>query len=182
VPARLKPTFSVTSPALAEVVRDVNKYSNNVMAQQLFLTLALRKDGPATFDGARDALRQWWQARLGDAEPPAPDNGAGLSREARISARALARMLQLAWQSPVMPELVSSLPIAGVDGTLRRSQSRAGAAHLKTGSLRDVMAVAGYVHAASGRRYVLVAIVNHPQAGAARPVLDALVDWTARDQ
>jgi D-alanyl-D-alanine carboxypeptidase/D-alanyl-D-alanine-endopeptidase (penicillin-binding protein 4) len=90
-------------------------------------------------------------------------------------------MLQLAWQSPVMPELVSSLPIAGVDGTLRRSQSRPGVAHLKTGSLRDVLAVAGYVHAASGRRYVLVAIVNHPQAGAARPVLDALVDWTARD-
>jgi D-alanyl-D-alanine carboxypeptidase/D-alanyl-D-alanine-endopeptidase (penicillin-binding protein 4) len=119
---------------------------------------------------------------LGDAEPPAPENGAGLSRDARISAQALARMLQLAWQSPVMPELVSSLPIAGVDGTLRRSQSRAGTAHLKTGSLRDVMAVAGYVHAASGRRYVLVAIVNHPQAGGARPVLDALVDWTARDQ
>ncbi|WP_369825334.1 D-alanyl-D-alanine carboxypeptidase/D-alanyl-D-alanine-endopeptidase [Acidovorax sp. T1m] len=180
--ARLQPAFSATSPALAEVVRDVNKYSNNVMAQQLFLTLALRQNGVATFDGARAALRQWWQARLGDAEPPAPDNGAGLSREARISAQALARMLQRAWQSPVMPELVASLPIAGVDGTLRRSQSRAGAAHLKTGSLRDVMAVAGYVHAASGRRYVLVAIVNHPQAGAARPVLDALVDWTARDQ
>ena len=182
VPAGLKPAFVVTSPALAEVVRDVNKYSNNVMAQQLFLTLALRQNGVATFDGARAALRQWWQARLGDAEPPAPENGAGLSRDARISAQALARMLQLAWQSPVMPELVSSLPIAGVDGTLRRSQSRAGTAHLKTGSLRDVMAVAGYVHAASGRRYVLVAIVNHPQAGGARPVLDALVDWTARDQ
>ncbi|HAJ11149.1 MAG TPA: D-alanyl-D-alanine carboxypeptidase/D-alanyl-D-alanine-endopeptidase [Comamonadaceae bacterium] len=182
VPARLKPAFVATSPPLAEVVRDVNKYSNNVMAQQLFLTLALRRNGVATFEGARDALRQWWQARLGDAEPPVPDNGAGLSREARISAQALARMLQVAWASPVMPELVASLPIAGVDGTLRRSQSRAGAAHLKSGSLRDVMAVAGYVHAASGRRYVLVALVNHPQAGAARPVLDALVDWTARDQ
>nr|WP_026435466.1 D-alanyl-D-alanine carboxypeptidase/D-alanyl-D-alanine-endopeptidase [Acidovorax sp. JHL-9] len=182
VPAGLMPVFVATSPALAEVVRDVNKYSNNVMAQQLFLTLALRRNGVATFDGARDTLRQWWQGRIGDAEPPLPDNGAGLSREARISAQSLARMLQVAWQSPVMPELVASLPIAGVDGTLRRSQSRAGAAHLKTGSLRDVMAVAGYVHAASGRRYVLVAIVNHPQAGAARPVLDALVDWTARDQ
>jgi len=182
VPAGLTPVFVAASPALAEVVRDVNKYSNNVMAQQLFLTLALRRNGVATFDGARDTLRQWWQGRIGDAEPPMPDNGAGLSREARISAQSLARMLQVAWQSPVMPELVSSLPIAGVDGTLRRSQSRAGAAHLKTGSLRDVMAVAGYVHAASGRRYVLVAIVNHPQAGAARPVLDALVDWTARDQ
>ena len=182
VPARLQPAFVATSPPLAEVVRDVNKYSNNVMAQQLFLTLALRRNGVATFEGARDTLRQWWQARLGDAEPPVPDNGAGLSREARISAQALARMLQVAWASPVMPELVASLPIVGVDGTLRRSQSRAGAAHLKSGSLRDVMAVAGYVDAASGRRYVLVALVNHPQAGAARPVLDALIDWTVRDQ
>ena len=120
-------------------------------------------------------------ARIGDAELPAVDNGAGLSRDARLTAHALARMLQVGWASPVMPELVASLPIAGVDGTLRRSQSRA-AAHLKTGSLRDVMAVAGYVHAASGRRYVLVAVVNHAQAGAARPVLDSLVDWAARDQ
>jgi serine-type D-Ala-D-Ala carboxypeptidase/endopeptidase (penicillin-binding protein 4) len=54
-------------------------------------------------------------------------------------------------------------------------------AHLKTGSLRDVMGVAGYVHAASGKRYVLVAIANHVQAAAARPALEALVDWAARD-
>ena len=129
-----------------------------------------------------EVLRQWWQARVGDADLPQVDNGAGLSRDARLTAQALARMLQVAWLSPVMPELVASLPITGVDGTLRRSQSRAGTAHLKTGSLRDVMAVAGYVHAASGRRYVLVAVVNHPNAGAARPVLDSLIDWTAREQ
>lgn len=182
VPAGLKPAFVATSPALAEVVRDVNKFSNNVMAQHVFLTLALHKNGVANFDGAREALRQWWQTRFADVEPPVPDNGAGLSREARISAHALGRMLQTAWVSSVMPELVASLPVSGVDGTLRRSQSRAGTAHLKTGSLRDVMAVAGYVHAASGRRYVLVAIVNHANAGAARPVLDSLIDWTARDQ
>lgn len=182
VPAGLAPAFVVSSPALAEVVRDVNKYSNNVMAQQVFLTLALQKNGVATFDGAREALRPWWQARMGDAEIPQMTNGAGLSRDARITAQALARMLQVAWVSPVMPELVASLPISGVDGTLRRSQSRAGVAHLKTGSLRDVMAVAGYVHAASGHRYVLVAVVNHANAAAARPVLDSLIDWTARDQ
>ena len=183
VPAGLQPAFTAVSPPLAEVVRDVNKYSNNVMAQQVFLTLALQKNGVASFDGARDALRQWWTARVGDTEPlPQADNGAGLSRDARLTAQALARMLQVAWASPVMPELVASLPITGVDGTLRRSNSRAGTAHLKTGSLRDVMAVAGYVHAASGRRYVLVAIVNHANAGAARPVLDSLIDWTARDQ
>ena len=105
------------------------------------------------------------------------------SLQDRISAQALARMLQLAWAAPVMPEYLASLPIVGVDGTLRRSASRAaGAAHLKTGSLRDVMAVAGYVHAANGRRQVLVAIVNHPNASAARPVLDSLIDWAARDQ
>jgi len=182
VPAGLKPAFVATSPALAEVVRDVNKYSNNVMAQQVFLTLALgNKGAAASFDGAREALRRWWQLRFGDADQPVADNGAGLSRDARITAQGLARMLQSAWASPVMPELVSSLPIAGVDGTLRRSQAR-GAAHLKSGSLRDVMAVAGYVHGASGRRYVLVAMVNHANAGAARPVLDALIDWAARDQ
>jgi len=182
VPAGLRPLFSTTSPTLAEVVRDVNKFSNNVMAQHVFLTLALQKNSVATFDGAREVLRQWWQARWGDVPMPVADNGAGLSREARISAQALGRMLQTAWTSPVMPELVASLPIVGVDGTLRRSKSRAGTAHLKTGSLRDVLAVAGYVHGASGRRYVLVAMVNHAAAAAARPALDALIDWTARDQ
>ncbi len=182
VPSGLKPAFVATSPSLAEVVRDVNKYSNNVMAQQVLLTLALQKNGVATFDGAREVLRLWWQTRLGDVELPLVDNGAGLSRDARLTVQALARMLQVAWASPAMPELLASLPISGVDGTLRRSQSRAGTAHLKTGSLRDVMAIAGYVHAASGRRYVLVAVVNHANAGAARPVLDSLIDWTARDQ
>lgn len=170
------------SPPLSSLIRDVNKYSNNVMAQHVFLSLALQKNPVASFEGAQEVLLQWWRARLGDQAPPVVDNGAGLSREARVSALGLGRMLQQAWVSPVMPELVSSLPIVGIDGTLRRSKSKAGAAHLKSGSLRDVLAVAGYVHAASGRRYVLVAIVNHPSAAAARPVLDALVDWTGRDQ
>jgi D-alanyl-D-alanine carboxypeptidase/D-alanyl-D-alanine-endopeptidase (penicillin-binding protein 4) len=81
-----------------------------------------------------------------------------------------------------MPELMASLPIAGVDGTLKRSQSQAsGRAHLKTGSLRDVAAVAGYVLGASGKTYVLVAIANHPNATAARSAFDALLDWVVKD-
>ncbi len=80
-----------------------------------------------------------------------------------------------------MPELMGSLPIAGVDGTLRRSTAPAGRAHLKTGSMRDVVAVAGYVLADSGKRYILVAIVNDPNAGAARPALDAAIDWVTHD-
>ena len=181
VPAGLSPIFSSSSPALAEVVRDINKYSNNVMVQQLFLTFSLQQNGVGSMDASRALLQQWWRKRLGEAEMPVIDNGAGLSREARISAQSLGRMLQVAWASPVMPELVASLPVVGVDGTLRRSQSSAaGSAHLKTGSLRDVTAVAGYVHAADGQRYVLVAMVNHANAAAARPALDALIDWTAR--
>jgi D-alanyl-D-alanine carboxypeptidase/D-alanyl-D-alanine-endopeptidase (penicillin-binding protein 4) len=181
-PAGLAPAFELASPTLAEVVRDINKYSNNVMAQQVFLTLSLQRNGVGTQDGSRELLQGWWKERIG-GDPPALDNGSGLSRGARISAQALARLLQSAWASPVMPELMSSLPITGVDGTLRRSKAgAAGGAHLKTGSLRDVAGIAGYVDAASGARYVLVAIVNHPNAAAARPALEALIDWTARDR
>lgn len=182
VPTGLRPVFEQASPPLAEVIRDVNKFSNNVMAQQLFLTLSLQQNGTGTVAGSREAVANWWRARLPPDEAPALDNGSGLSRETRISAQALAHLLQAAWRSPLMPELMASLPITGVDGTLRRSRARSvGTAHLKTGSLRDVTAIAGYVHAASGRRYVLVAIVNHPSAPAARPALDALIDWVAHD-
>ena len=178
----LPPTFEVASPPLAEVIRDINKYSNNVMAQQLFLTLSLSAQGQGTRAASRDVVQRWWQQRIGATDVPTLDNGSGLSREARISAQALARLLQSAYVSPLMPELMSSLPIAGVDGTLKRSQAQSqGRAHLKTGSLRGVVAVAGYVHAHSGRRYVLVALINHPNANAARPAIDALLDWTVRD-
>ena len=114
------PAFEAASPPLAEVIRDINKYSNNVMAQQLFLTLGLQQKKRGTLDGSRATLRQWWSERIGTGEgQPVFDNGSGLSRDARISAAALARMLQVAWRSPLMPELVSSLPASGVDGTLR---------------------------------------------------------------
>jgi len=183
VPTGLKPAFEISSPPLAEVIRDINKYSNNVMAQQLFLTLGLRLKQRGSFEAARSTVRQWWNDRIGTGEgQPELDNGSGLSRDGRITAAALAKMLQAAWRSPVMPELVSSLPASGVDGTLRKRALRSGAAaHLKTGSLRDAAGVAGIVHGASGRRYVLVAIANHANAGAARQAFDELVDWTAMD-
>jgi D-alanyl-D-alanine carboxypeptidase/D-alanyl-D-alanine-endopeptidase (penicillin-binding protein 4) len=98
-----------------------------------------------------------------------------------MSARLLGQLLQAAWASPVMPELMSSLPVTGIDGTMRRSLSAPGRAHLKTGSLRDVASVAGYVLGNSGRRYVVVGIVNHANAGAGRPALEALVQWAAQD-
>ena len=182
VPAGLKPVAETVSPALSEVIRDINKYSNNVMAQQLFLTLSLQQRGVGTPAASREVLQQWWRERVG-GEPPVFDNGSGLSRDERISAAQLVRLLQVAWASPLMPDFVASLPIAGLDGTARRTAATRGLglAHLKTGSLRDVTGVAGYVHGAGGRRYVLVAIANHPNAGGLRPAIDALVEWVARE-
>ena len=179
------PSFVSSSPPLAEVVRDINKFSNNVMAQQLFLTLALVQRGSGTPENGRAVLRDWMTERFG-AQAVAGlviDNGSGLSRDTRVSVRLLARTLQSAWAAPVMPEMIASLPINGLDGTARRFGSSPVRAHLKTGSLRDVRGVAGYVLGDSGRRYVIVAILNHPNAGAdaARAPLAALLQWVAND-
>jgi len=173
------PTFELVSAPLADVIRDINKFSNNVMAQQLFLTLGWAQRGSGTPESARQVLSAWAADRWGPQLTAGlvVDNGSGLSRQASVSARLLARLLQSAWAGPWMPELMASLPISGLDGTLRRGPDLAGRAHLKTGSLRDVLGVAGYVQATTGRRYVVVGIVNHPNADAARPALDALVQW-----
>jgi serine-type D-Ala-D-Ala carboxypeptidase/endopeptidase (penicillin-binding protein 4) len=178
-----KPSFEHRSPPLAEVVRDINKFSNNVMAEQLFLTLAAQSQPgrPATAEAARALVRAWVIERVGN-DPGAElvvHNGSGLSRENRVSARVFARVLVALWASPVMSELMSSLPIAATDGTLRRLRgaSVVGRAHLKTGSLRDAAGIAGYLLPASGRRLVLVAHINHANANAARPALEALVQW-----
>ena len=202
-PAGLRPVFEAVSPTLAEVIRDINKFSNNVMAQQLFLTLSLSPGGlpgprtneagngngavvpasPASKEASREVVRAWWQQRFGAQDLPVLDNGSGLSRQERVTPQGLARLLQTAYVSGAMPELMASLPITGVDGTLRNNRSRVsqGWAHLKSGSLVDATALAGYVHTPSGRRLVVVAIVNHPNASAARPALDALVDWAVKE-
>ena len=189
LPEGATPAFTFESPQLAQIVRDINKYSNNTMAEQLFLTLAWNASAELSASAtdvrpeqARAVLQQWLHQRLGAAaDGIVVVNGSGLARETRISARTLGQLLQFDWNSPIMPELMSSLPINGVDGTLRRSTAPAGRAHLKTGSMRDVVAVAGYVLADTGRRYILVAVINDPNAGAARPALDAAIDWVEHD-
>jgi serine-type D-Ala-D-Ala carboxypeptidase/endopeptidase (penicillin-binding protein 4) len=109
------------------------------------------------------------------------DNGAGLSRIERISAGSLARLLVDAYASPTMPEFMSSLPLAGIDGTMRTRSAAFGHAHIKTGLLNEVRAIAGYVLAESGRRYAVVFLINHPHAGAGQPAQDALLDWVRRN-
>jgi len=172
---------TMDSAALAEIVRDTNKLSNNVMARHLYLTLGAESAGPpATGDKAAAAVRSW----LAHKGIPAPElvleNGSGLSRTERISAGSLASLLQAAWRSAVMPEFIASLPVAAVDGTMRRrlvGSSVAGQAHIKTGLLADARAMAGYVLDRSGRRHVVVMFVNHPGAHESQPAMDALLRW-----
>ena len=191
-----------TSAPLAEVVRDINKFSNNVMARQLFLTLggvppnatpaSTARLWPAalTLASARESVAR--TVREATAPPGAPspcgptqlvlDNGSGLSRAESSTARCLGTWLQALWASPAMPDLLASLPVSGVDGTTRRWQGANGHARVKTGSLSGVAAVAGYVDGESGRRHVVVGLIQHPGAGQARPVLDALLDWARQDR
>ncbi|QDX81730.1 D-alanyl-D-alanine carboxypeptidase/D-alanyl-D-alanine-endopeptidase [Denitratisoma sp. DHT3] len=177
---------SLESPSLAEVVRDINKYSNNVMARQLFLGLATENGtgsaaGRPLRAGDADLAVRAWLARKGlDFPELVLENGAGLSRRERISAAHLARLLQAAHASPLMPEFVASLPLVGIDGTLKKRMNGhdiAGHAHLKTGSLDDVKAIAGYVQDRRGRERIVVFLVNHPRAEAAQAAQDALLHW-----
>ncbi|WP_374339103.1 D-alanyl-D-alanine carboxypeptidase/D-alanyl-D-alanine-endopeptidase [Methyloversatilis sp.] len=169
----------IDSPPLAEVVRDINKYSNNVMARQLFLALS-PAGAPADAAGAAAAVRAWAAQRGLPLASLVMENGSGLSRVERLSAHDLAALLRHAWDSPVMPEFVSSMPVLAVDGTLRRrlkSAPLAGQAHLKTGSLADTRSIAGYALDRNGQRVLLVAWLNHANAKRAQPVLDALLEW-----
>jgi len=171
----------VESPALAQVVRDMNKFSNNVMARQLFLTLGAEGAGePATPEKADRVIREWLAGKGLSVPELILENGSGLSRSERISARNLGLLLLSSFRSPVMPELIASLPLAAVDGTMKKRLSDAdvaGQAHIKTGSLTGVRSIAGYVLDAQGRRLVVVSMVNHPNAGNAQAAQDALLAW-----
>jgi D-alanyl-D-alanine carboxypeptidase/D-alanyl-D-alanine-endopeptidase (penicillin-binding protein 4) len=165
------------SPPLAMLIRDINKFSNNVMTQQLFLTMGAASGEPGNPARGAAAVRGLLAARGIEAPGLILENGCGLSRVERITASSLADVLADAWKSQWMAELMASLPISGVDGTMKSRNVPAGAAHMKTGLLEDTRAVAGYVLAASGKRYVVVAIINHPNARYGTGAHDALLEW-----
>lgn len=171
------------SPELAEVIRPMNKFSNNVMARTLLLTLGAERGGPgATVASSEAALQSVLNSQGLNLPGLVVGNGSGLSRRARISADDMAQVLDHAWHSPVMPEYLASLSISGEDGTVKRRMTQpgvAGMAHLKTGTLDDASAVAGFVQGASGKRYIVVSVVNDARAGAVRNFNNVLVAWLA---
>jgi D-alanyl-D-alanine carboxypeptidase/D-alanyl-D-alanine-endopeptidase (penicillin-binding protein 4) len=181
------PFLRVESPPLDDVIEYVNKFSNNVMARHLLLTLGVQAfDAPATQDKGRRAAYAALQRRGLNFEELRLDNGAGLSRETRISAASLARVLIQATQSPWESEYVSSLSLSGLDGTMRKrftDEEMTGRMHLKTGRLQNVFATAGYVHARSGKDYAVVILQNFKGAddGPGEAAQIALLRW-AYDQ
>jgi D-alanyl-D-alanine carboxypeptidase/D-alanyl-D-alanine-endopeptidase (penicillin-binding protein 4) len=175
-----------SSRPLAEVLRDINKTSDNPLARLLFLSLGTggAVAGSNTSADSARAVRSWLQQQgIGDAGLVL-DNGSGLSRSERIRPAMLAALLAAEYRSNWAPEFVSSLPIVALDGSMRRrlaDSPAAGRARLKTGSLRNVAAIAGYVPDGSGQMQVVVAMINFdfPKDVSGQPILDALVDWVA---
>jgi D-alanyl-D-alanine carboxypeptidase/D-alanyl-D-alanine-endopeptidase (penicillin-binding protein 4) len=185
VPPEARRVLVFESIPLGEVVQQINKWSNNVMTRHLLLTLGLERLGPpATREKGRQALQEWLQSRGLEFPELFLDNGSGLSRRTRISAASLGQLLLHAWSHPYMAEFVSSLPLSGMDGTLRSRYrgAMAGRLHLKTGSLDDVSSVAGIVSTPSGRRYVVVVMLNAPGAhrGPGHAMQDAVIRWLFR--
>jgi D-alanyl-D-alanine carboxypeptidase/D-alanyl-D-alanine-endopeptidase (penicillin-binding protein 4) len=183
------------SRALPEIVRDTNKLSDNALARTLFFSLGSLEGDPiagskplpplpiSTAARGDMAVRNWMRRQGIDDSGMVIDNGSGLSRSERISALQLGRLLQAGLRSKWAPEFQSSLPIAGIDGTMRRrlrDSTAAERARIKTGTLRNALAIAGYVPDANGQMCVVVAMVNADNAAAGRPALDALIDWVAK--
>ena len=188
------------SDPLSNIIRDINKFSNNVMARQLFLTLgetlSLENESvaiPAVFSGTEIrrqmsiersifALQNWLAREQLNFAELVLENGAGLSRNERISAAHMAQLLNHAAHHPLSAELQASLPILGVDGSVKKrlkDSPAASHAHLKTGTLEGVKTIAGYVKSKNGREWIVVFFINHPYAKRGQDAQDALVEWLA---
>lgn len=184
-PAGLPSIKVYQSPPLTEIVHGINKFSNNIAARQLYLTLgtagqSTRTKSPATLGKSEMSIQQWLATKQLNFPELVIENGSGLSRRGRITADHMGQLLHAAFQSPVMPEFISSLPIAAVDGTLRNRFTRtpvSGLAHMKTGTLNNVRALAGYMLDESGQRIIVVIFINHARAIQSRSAMDALLQW-----
>lgn len=174
------------SRQLAEAIRPLNKWSNNLMARMLLFGIGAHDyPPPVTREQGETALLKHLKSRGLDVNGVVIDNGSGLSRTSRVTSRFMINLLKLAWRQPTQAEFVSSLSIVGVDGTTRkrfRGSPERGHMHLKTGSLQGVSAVTGYVHAQNGKTYMVNVMVNYANCnyGVGIELQNALLAWTFR--
>jgi len=183
-----------SSNSLLDVVMDVNKLSNNLLSRHLWLQLSaqasvpatvqasvpatVQASVPATVQASWDRLRAWLQGQRVDLPSLVIENGSGLSRHERLSPRDLTKILQLAQRLPMASMFRDSLPVAGIDGTMKRRLTEPGfrgQLWLKTGTLNQVRALAGYIESRSGQRYSFSIMINHPKASSARQAVDNLL-------
>ena len=186
VPPGASLLHEVHSRPLGELVRDINKPSNNLMTRTLLLTLGAKRLGPpGTPAKGQTAVRDWLAEAGLDFPELALDNGSGLSRDAAISAQSLGRLLDYMYHRPTMPEYLASLSVVGVDGTMRkrlRGSPVKGHAHIKTGTVRGASGIAGYVLDRQADRWVVVALMDGKTLNtwSAHAVQDALLTWVYR--
>lgn len=177
---------------LADDVQDINKFSNNVMARQLLLTLALEKMGkPATTTNGELVIQSWLKQNNLNFPGLVIENGSGLSRNETISAEQMNQLLLKARNLPVGEVFYDSLPIAGADGTMRHRLmtqlrkflhlKKKPEVRMKTGSLADVRAISGYVLSKSGKMYAVSSFINHPNAWKGLEAHDQLLAWLLDD-
>ena len=185
-PKNARVLYTHTSAPLATMVTDINKFSNNVMARQLLLTIDAelsRRPGRAA-RGAR-SIRDWAKARGFDLPDLVIENGSGLSRIERISPQSMAKILEYGLTAPFASHFMSSLPLAATDGTLAKrfvNQLAEGSAYLKTGTLTGVKALSGYLLLPGDRKMIFVGMINHGNAEAGQKALDAAVDWVYQSE
>jgi len=183
VPDEIESIVLWNSLPLSDVIKSINKFSNNVMTRHVLLTLGAEAFGPpATVEKGIEAVINYLESSGLDSSQLIMTNGAGLSRDTRVTTALLNQVLQGAWGSPYMPEFVASLPVNGMDGTMRnrlRGSRMSGRMHVKTGSLDEAVAVAGFVYSQNNKVYTVTGIVNHELAdrGPGVELLDALLTW-----
>lgn len=187
VPAGARPIARRDGRPWGELLRPLNKRSDNAWTRILYMELGVAagtSPGPAsTAERAAAVVRSWFERHGIDTAGLVVDNGSGLSRSERLTARQLAQVLKVSLDGPNGADLLMSLPTVGVDGTMRnrlRGTPAAVSSRLKTGTLRNVTALAGQVTDAQGATWVLAAVINAEEAPRrGRAALDALVAWVA---
>ncbi|MDX1528313.1 MAG: D-alanyl-D-alanine carboxypeptidase/D-alanyl-D-alanine-endopeptidase [Gammaproteobacteria bacterium] len=183
VPDSARRIYRFRSPPLADIIRPMNKFSNNVMTRNLLLTLGAERFGePGTVENGRAAIHDWLERLNIDAGTFYVDNGSGLSRNARASSRLLGEVLLKMYRSPYMPEFIASLPLAAMEGTMEgrfRDDPLEGRMHMKTGLIDHVRSMGGYMLTRSGRTMVIVLLQNHQNVHRriGTTVQDALLEW-----
>jgi len=183
-----KPFYVHHSKSLADIIRLINKHSNNVMTKQLLLTIGSQSEGePGTLEKGRQAIKEWMQSEGIDTTGFIIDNGSGLSRDARVSVNTLNQLARNQWRSPWMPEMLSSLSILSRDGTGKnrfKDGGLKGNMHIKTGLIDHVRSMAGVFHSTTGKRYIVISLQNHKDIHklTGTRIQDTLLKWLDEHQ